>query len=41
MKKIDKLGEEGWEAVGTWYDSARSQTYILFKREKSEVEKGR
>jgi len=31
---LDKLGDEGWEAVGIFYDVKYSQTYILFKREK-------
>ena len=35
MEYINKLGEEGWEAVSAFYDSKLSQTYILFKRAKN------
>jgi hypothetical protein len=31
---LDALGEEGWEAVGIFWDGKQSQTYVLFKREK-------
>ena len=34
VDKINKLGEEGWEAVGVFFGSKESQLYILLKREK-------
>lgn len=34
MDPINKLGEEGWEAVGVYYNVKMSETQILFKREK-------
>ena len=34
LDKINKMGEEGWEAVSLFFGSERSQLYILFKREK-------
>jgi len=35
LTNLNALGEQGWEAVGTFFDSTHSQTYILFKREKT------
>jgi len=34
MDKINKMGEEGWEAVGLFFGSEKSQLYVMFKREK-------
>jgi hypothetical protein len=34
IDKINKIGEEGWEAVGVFFGSEKSQLYILLKREK-------
>jgi NMD protein affecting ribosome stability and mRNA decay len=35
LSSVDKAGEEGWEAVSTFYDAKHGQTYILMKRQKS------
>lgn len=32
-KNLNKLGKEGWEAVGIFYDVKYSQSYVLLKRE--------
>lgn len=34
MDKINKMGEEGWEAVGLFFGSEKAQIYVLLKREK-------
>ena len=34
VDKINKLGEEGWEAIGLFAGGEKSQPYILLKREK-------
>ena len=34
LGKIQKFGDEGWEAVSAWYDVANKQPCVLFKREK-------
>jgi hypothetical protein len=34
IDKINKIGEDGWEAVGVFFGSEKSQLYILLKREK-------
>jgi hypothetical protein len=35
VANLNALGELGWEAVGVFFDSTHSQTYVLLKREKS------
>jgi hypothetical protein len=34
LTNLNILGEQGWEAVGVFFDATHSQTYVLFKREK-------
>ena len=34
LGKIQQCGDEGWEAVGAWYDVADKKPCVLFKREK-------
>jgi len=34
LDKINKIGEEGWEAVSLFFGSDTGQIYVLFKREK-------
>lgn len=34
IDKINKLGEEGWEAVGMFFSSDKSQICALLKRER-------
>jgi len=34
MKKLNELGDQGWEAVGPFYDAKYSVTYVLLKRRK-------
>lgn len=34
LDKLNKMGDEGWEAVGLFYGEKKGQMYILFKREK-------
>jgi hypothetical protein len=33
-KEMDKLGEDGWEAVGIWIADYRDTGTVLFKRPK-------
>jgi hypothetical protein len=34
VEKLNKIGDESWEAVGVFFDLNKSQMYILFKRQK-------
>jgi hypothetical protein len=34
LTNLNILGEQGWEAIGAFFDSTHSQTYVLLKREK-------
>ncbi len=33
VSNLDRLGQEGWEAVGIFFESKYSQTLVLLKRE--------